>query len=217
MVYIGTSGFSYDDWKGPFYPEDTDKKDMLAHYCRQFGAVEINSTYYAIPSRSTFLSLARKTPAEFKFSVKAYKEMTHVEVHSPDVFQQFLDALAPLVDSGKLGCILAQFPWSFKRTAQNQERLEAFKDAMGNMPTVVEFRNSEWVVAETFDLLRELDLGFCCVDEPALRGLMPRVSAATSPVAYVRFHGRNAQNWWKHEEAWQRYDYLYTEQELAYT
>jgi len=215
MIYIGTSGFSYEDWKGHFYPEEIEKKDMLAFYSRQFSAVEINSTYYTIPGAVTFQGLARKTPEDFKFSVKAHKDMTHSETFSGSVFRDFTSAIKPLEDAGKLGCVLAQFPWSFKRTVQNEERLQDFRNEMAYLPVVIEFRNAEWVQQETFELLRDLDFGFCCVDEPALHGLMPRVAAATSSIGYVRFHGRNAKNWWKHEEAWQRYDYLYTEQELS--
>jgi len=79
---------------------------------------------------------------------------------------------------------------------------------------VVEFRNRGWAQQETLDMLTEHNLGYCCVDEPALRGLMPRLGVATSETGYVRFHGRNAEQWWEHEEAWQRYDYLYSEEEL---
>jgi len=215
MIYIGTSGFSYEDWKGFFYPESMDKKDMLAYYCRRFSCVEINSTYYAIPSPFTFAALARKTPADFKFSVKAHKDMTHGEEPVQETFQTFRRAVQPLVDQGKLGCVLAQYPWSLKNTPENRSRLRQLKDYISDIPVVVEFRNVEWVNDDTFALLRELNLGFCCVDEPALKGLMPRIAVATSPMGYVRFHGRNAKDWWKHEEAWQRYNYLYTEEELA--
>jgi len=79
----------------------------------------------------------------------------------------------------------------------------------------VEFRDSGWVTDETFEDLRRLKLGFCCVDEPRLKGLMPPVVKATGPVGYVRFHGRNAARWWEHENAWERYDYTYKEDELA--
>jgi uncharacterized protein YecE (DUF72 family) len=79
---------------------------------------------------------------------------------------------------------------------------------------VVEFRDSAWVSEETFSQLKALSLGFCCVDEPPLKGLMPPVSVSTGPVAYVRFHGRNSERWWKHDHAWERYDYSYQEPEL---
>jgi len=214
MIYIGTSGFSYDDWKGRFYPDDIDKKKMLDYYSRQFSCVEINSTYYAIPSPFTFVSMMRKSPPDFKFVVKAHKDMTHAGEAQPSAFEGFKASIQPVVEQGRLGCVLAQYPWSFKHTPENQDRLRQFKDMIRDIPTVIEFRNADWVNDETLHLLRELDLGFCSVDEPGLKGLMPRIAVATSEVGYVRFHGRNAKEWWQHEQAWQRYNYLYTPEEL---
>jgi uncharacterized protein YecE (DUF72 family) len=214
MIRIGTSGFSYDDWIGCFYPEHIGKSDMLAHYARQFDTVEINSSYYTIPGPRSFAGMARKTPDNFDFMVKAHKDMTHVESLERDVFDRFLESISPLREADKLGCVLAQFPWGFKCTRENSEMLRKFKDMIGAVPTVVEFRNADWVNDDTFGPLRELDLGFCSVDEPHLKGLMPPVVVATSDIGYVRFHGRNAAKWWSHEESYERYDYLYSEQEL---
>lgn len=214
MIYIGTSGFSYDDWRGHFYPADLPKREMLAYYSSRFNCVEINSTFYAIPSPRTFISLDRRTPNGFQFTVKAHKDMTHMDTANPAVFENFLRAIEPIIESGKLGCVLAQFPWSFRRCPENIGRLKAFKQAIGSLPVVVEFRNAEWVRKETFELLKELDMGFCSVDEPRLEGLLPPVAEATSAIGYVRFHGRNTAKWWKHEESHERYDYLYTEDEL---
>ncbi|MDH7600614.1 MAG: DUF72 domain-containing protein [Armatimonadota bacterium] len=214
MIYIGTSGFSYDDWKGHFYPADLPKKDMLAYYSSRFNCVEINSTFYVIPSPRTFVSLDRRTPRDFHFTVKAHKDMTHAEAVDRTIFENFLQAVQPVRESGKLGCVLAQFPWSFRRSVENIDKLKSFRDMLADVPVVVEFRNSEWIKEDTFDLLRELDLGFCAVDEPKLKGLLPPVAEATSAIGYVRFHGRNAARWWQHEESHERYDYLYTEDEL---
>jgi len=214
MIYIGTSGFSYDDWKGHFYPSSIQKRDMLPHYARSFDCVEINSTYYAIPGAATFSSLVQKTPDDFQFVVKAHKDMTHVDEPQAETFNAFLGAIQPLRESGKLGCVLAQFPWGFKANPAAAQRLRDLKDRMGDVPTVLEFRNSGWVNHAVFKLLGELDFGFCSVDEPDLKGLMPRVAAATSSIGYVRFHGRNSKKWWKHDQAYERYDYLYSEDEL---
>ncbi len=85
---------------------------------------------------------------------------------------------------------------------------------LAGVDLVVEFRNRAWICDATFRLLEELNVGYCCVDQPRLRGLIPPVACATSPVAYIRFHGRNADKWWEHEHAWQRYDYLYSREEL---
>jgi len=216
MIRIGTSGYSYDDWVGHFYPEGIKKGDMLRYYAGRFDTVEVNYSYYRMPEARTLAQMAAKTAASFEFVVKANSEMTHERKGDPRVFAQFAEALKPLIDQRKFGCILAQFPYSFGPSADAAEYLRFFRRQIPDLPIVVEFRNSHWVHQKTFELLEELNFGFCCVDEPNLRGLMPRVAVATSPeVGYVRFHGRNAEKWFEHEEAWQRYDYLYSEGELA--
>lgn len=215
MICIGTSGFSYEDWKGHFYPDGMSKANMLGYYAGHFNCVEVNSTYYTIPSIASFAGMDRKTPSGFTFVVKAHKSMTHERQTDTGAFEAFMGSIRPIRDSGKLGCILAQYPWSFRNTADNLDRLRDLRDRVGEVPAVVELRNSEWVTEETFAHLRKLGLGFCCVDEPDLKGLMPPVAAVTSSTGYVRFHGRNARKWWQHDQPHERYDYLYTEQELA--
>jgi uncharacterized protein YecE (DUF72 family) len=210
----GTSGFSYDDWRGYFYPEELPKGQMLAYYAGRFPTVEVNSSYYSLPHAATLEQMARKVPEGFSFVFKANKEMTHAPELDPAVFAQFRAALPPLLDRGALGCVLAQFPWSFRHGPPQCDTLRRFRELMGEIPTVVEFRNSGWARDEVYEFLREQRLGYCCVDEPRLKGLMPPVALATSPIGYVRFHGRNAAKWWQHEHAYERYDYLYTEEEL---
>jgi uncharacterized protein YecE (DUF72 family) len=215
MIHIGTSGYSYDDWVGPFYPEGLPRREWLAYYAREFTACEVNFTYYRLPSARTLAAMEAKTPPGFVFTVKASQELTHRQSDTEPAFAAFRQGLAPLVEAGKLGCVLAQFPYSFHTTAANRSYLQRFRDHMQGLPVVIEFRNRAWLSDETFDLLRGLGLGYCCVDEPRLPGLMPPLAVATSPIAYVRFHGRNAKKWWRHQEAWERYDYTYSEQELA--
>jgi len=214
MLYIGTSGFSYQDWIGPFYPENIKKGDMLHLYAQQFNTVEINSSYYRIPPAAVFYHLQRKVPDDFKFAVKANQEMTHVREINQPVFQEFKASLQPLLNSGKLGCILAQFPYSFHYNKNNQDYLRYLKDKMDDLPLIVEFRNVYWITEEVFDFLRKNEIGFCAVDQPPLKGLIPPLAETTSGLGYVRFHGRNKEKWWQHEHSYQRYDYLYSEQEL---
>lgn len=214
MIYVGTSGYSYDDWVGPVYPDDLPKRDWLSFYAREFQTCEVNYTYYRLPNARTLAAMAAKVPAGFIFTVKASQELTHGREDPEEAFRAFVAGIAPLVEEGKLGCILAQFPYSFHQTPENRDYLRQFRDRMEGLPTVIEFRNRAWLQPEVFDLMRELGLGFCCVDEPRLKGLMPPIAVATSPVAYVRFHGRNAKKWWHHENAWERYDYSYTVEEL---
>ena len=212
MIKIGTSGFSYPDWIGTVYPEGLPEHEHLGFYAREFSTVEINMTYYRVPTARTVDGWVRKTPDGFLFSVKAYQGLTH-EREQPD-FAAFVMAVQPLAEAGKLACVLAQFPYSFHPISGNRDYLKRLRAGFGDLPVVVEFRHAGWVNSATFELLRSLSLGFCSVDEPRLQGLMPPVATATGPVAYVRFHGRNAAKWYDHEQAWERYNYTYAPNEL---
>lgn len=219
MLHIGTSGFSYKDWKGIFYPEDIKAQDMLYYYSRYFSTVELDFTYYTMPSAKSIASMERKTPDGFLFAIKAHKSMTHEmdpEASSAlkESFDNFLKGILPITESGKLGCILLQFPWGFKHTEGNVRYVERLRELIPGLPLVVEFRNIDWIKDESFKLLRDNGLSFCAVDEPRLKGLVPPVVRITSPISYVRFHGRNAEKWWNHDEPWERYNYLYSDNEL---
>ena len=215
MVYFGTSGFSYDDWVGPFYPAGIPKREWLIYYAREFNTCEVNSTYYALPKLSTVKAMVEKTNEDFLFSIKANQEMTHRRENNAAVFEAFYQVLEPITSAGKLGCILAQFPYSFRPDRSNWDYLRLVRERLGELPVVVEFRNAQWLKGEVFDWLRHLNLGFCCVDEPQLPNLLPPLAEATSEIGYVRFHGRNSAKWWQHEHAYERYDYSYTPQELS--
>lgn len=214
MIYLGTAGFSYSDWVGSFYPAGMLRKDWLLYYAREFNACEINSTFYALPKPSNLEAMARKTGAGFLFAIKANQQMTHEQRGNEDVFKAFREVLTPLIEMGKLGCVLAQFPYSFRLSRQNRDYLEAFKERVGDLPVVIEFRNVGWLRKEVFDWLRRNELGFCCVDEPQLPNLLPPIAEVTSRIAYVRFHGRNKDKWWEHQYAYERYDYAYTAEEI---
>jgi uncharacterized protein YecE (DUF72 family) len=215
MIHLGTSGYSYADWVGPFYPEGTRSRDYLEYYARFFSAVEVDYTYYRMPSARTLAGMARKVGPGFKFAVKATSTITHERPATAATYAEFLRALEPLVAEDKLACILAQFPYSFHNTPENRAYLALLREGFGTASVVVEFRNAGWINDAVFALLRELNLGFCCVDQPRFSNLVPPVAVATADWAYVRFHGRNYAKWWQHEEAWQRYDYLYNREELA--
>ncbi len=214
MILIGTSGYSYKDWVGPFYPQGTKQGDYLAHYSGEFNAVEINFTYYRPPTARIFERMLESSRGEVKFAVKAHQEMTH-ERQCPDhLFDDFKSALKPLRQAGVFLCLLAQFPFSFKKSEAGLEHIERLRQRFAPLEIVVEFRNNSWIAEGTFDFLREKGLGYCCVDEPELKGLMPPEARATSRTAYVRFHGRNKDKWWEHKLPAERYDYLYEEKEL---
>ncbi|MGB9887822.1 MAG: DUF72 domain-containing protein [Moorellales bacterium] len=214
-IRIGTSGYSYKDWIGTFFPASCPSEAMLAYYAREFSFVEINFSYYRLPTARALGAMIRKVPAHFLFAVKAYRTLTHERGPSvPEDAKRFRQGLQPLLDHQSLGAVLLQFPYSFHCQPNNHSYLSYLRDLLGNLPLVVEFRNRRWAREETWEWLARLGMGYVCVDEPRLPGLIGRVVRCTSPIGYVRFHGRNADRWWEHEEAYQRYDYLYSEEEL---
>lgn len=215
MIYIGTSGYSYQDWIGPFYPEGTKAGDMLAHYAEQFNFTEINSTYYKIPNPFMFFNMQKKTGDDFVFTVKLHQSMTHGKNASKQDYKSFIEAVSVLEETKKLGCLMAQFPYSFYCNQENKDYILNVREQLMDFKLVVEFRNSKWINDDTFTFLKNSGIGYVCVDEPALVGLMDKSTIAAADTAYIRFHGRNSQKWWNHNEAYERYDYLYSENELT--
>ncbi|MCR4420205.1 MAG: DUF72 domain-containing protein [Clostridia bacterium] len=214
-IRVGTSGYSYRDWVGPFYPASLRPADMLAHYAREFNFVEVNFSYYRLPSARTLAGMLRKVPEGFLFTVKAYRGLTHER--GPAVAEEareFRTGLVPLLESGRLGAVLLQFPYSFHFQSENLSYLDRVRELLAGLPLVVEFRSREWSRNEVWQWLAQHNLGYVCVDGPRLRGLPGGVVQCTAPTAYVRFHGRNAGKWWDHEQAYERYDYLYSKEEL---
>jgi uncharacterized protein YecE (DUF72 family) len=216
-VRVGTCGYSYKDWIGPVYPNGTKPIEMLDLYARQFVTVEIDATYYRVPGAATFDSMARRTPDGFRFTAKLPSAGTHLpdpgtrRVH--DDVALFRKNIAPLVDAGKFACVLAQFPTSFRPNDATRSHLEMLREALGNLGLVVEFRHREWQTNETLELLRAIGVGLVNVDEPHFKTLPRESSDVTSSIAYVRFHGRNAANWWRGTNV-TRYDYSYGTEEL---
>jgi uncharacterized protein YecE (DUF72 family) len=195
-ILVGTSGYSFADWVGPFYPPGTRPGDYLEFYARHFPVVEVNSTYYRIPEPRVLAQMERKTPDGFRFVVKLNQAFTHEHSRDPETARRFLAVLTPLKEAGKYEGLLLQFPWGFRRTPENRMHLAALRELFVEEPMWVEFRHDSWLTEGLERSLREHRIGYCAVDEPALPGLLPPVTMATTPDAYVRFHGRNAANWW---------------------
>lgn len=215
MLYLGTSGYYYADWVGPFYPQGMTKHDYLPYYTGFFNSVEINYTHYGQPTQSTMQGMVDRTPEGFKFAVKSYKDMTIGRSQDPVVYREYRYGIEPLIKSGKLGCILLQFPNGFNLTKANVNHLAFIRQQWPDLPIAVEFRHASWVEdSRTFDFLREKELAYCCVDEPQINGLVPPVVELTALYGYVRFHGRNAEKWYKSDHAWERYNYRYSQAEM---
>lgn len=213
MVYIGTAGYSYKDWIGPFYPDNIKANAMLEYYSGHFDFVEINSTYYHMPAVRLFEGINRKTPANFMLAVKIYSGFTHERTHGFNEAKQFMYAVQPLVESKKLICLLAQFPYSFHYMRENIEYIKNLRHWFSDVEISVEFRNRNWINEETMEFLKSEGIGFVCVDEPNIRGLIGNVIAVTASISYLRMHGRNAEKWYSGQGA-ERYDYLYSINEL---
>lgn len=217
MIYVGTSGYSYKDWIGPFYPEGTKQSGMLEYYARYFRCVEINATYYSVMSEKSFAGMVERTPDGFRFSVKMPGAITHLPkgqaLRVPEQARQFRENVEPMRDAKKLSCILMQFPNSFRKGEAADEYLEHLREAFAGITLVAEFRNREWQTSETLELLDRLSISWCNVDEPQFKGLMRPGAEVTDGRGYVRFHGRNYRQWWKGDNE-TRYDYLYSAKEL---
>jgi uncharacterized protein YecE (DUF72 family) len=214
MICVGTSGFKFEDWKGAFYPPEIKEKDWLNYYGERFRCLEVNATYYRLLHPATFFHMANKVPDGFLFTVKAYRTLTH-EAGSDNQadFAAFMESLKPLVEAGKFGCVLAQFPTSFHNTPGSRHYLAELCERFSNYPLVVEFRNRQWAKEEVVEFLRRHQVGWCAVDEPQFRSLMPPMAIATAPIGYLRFHGRNYDKWWKGDGK-ERYNYHYSREEL---
>jgi uncharacterized protein YecE (DUF72 family) len=214
-IKIGTSGYDYLDWKEAFYPADVERARFLSYYCTRFSTVELNFSYYRMPTAQQLAGILSKSEGAVDFSIKAHESLTHKIVpatwkESAGAYRRSLD---PLLAAGKLSAVLCQFPFSFHYTPENRHYLDTLIRELHELPLVVEFRNAEWLNNRVFDALRERNTAYCSVDEPQLKGLPPSLDIVTGPLAYVRFHGRNAQNWWGSDAA-ARFDYLYNEDEL---
>lgn len=197
IFHIGTSGWSYPDWRGRFYPSDLAQKDWLEFYARQFRTVEINMSFYRFPKPETLKAWVDRTPPGFLFSLKANRRITHVkklkDVRS-DV--RYFGLLADSLGD-RLGCLLFQLPPSLSRdTVLLAEFLSILEPHRRN---VLEFRHESWFTDDVLELLRSRGAVFCAVSSTKV----PRLVAATSETAYVRFHGLRGEH-----------RYVYTDEEL---
>jgi uncharacterized protein YecE (DUF72 family) len=227
---IGTSGWHYPSgrgtWNGIFYPEPRDRGrgfDELAFYAERFNTVEINATFYGQPRASVTEKWVRRTPPGFDFAVKLFQKFTHPKlagdrtaVSATDV-DQFKSGIEPLARAERLGPLLAQFPASFKDSPESRAYLDWLLTTFADYEVAVELRHRSWSdhAPEIFDLLHAHGAAWTQIDEPKFRfsirqDLLPNVKS----FYYLRLHGRNADQWWEHEQAEDRYNYLYSEREL---
>lgn len=215
MLYTGTSGFSYDDWRGRWYPPSLARNRYFDYYAERFNAVEINSTFYHIYSPRMMESLVARAAGRVTFAVKMSELVTHHGMLERKIILSYLAGIEPAIREGVLGAILLQFPQRFHFTRDNLNYLNDILRELRGLPVVTEIRHQSWQCADAVRFFADNRLNLCLMDMPRLRGLPRQDFGLTGDIAYVRFHGRNAYQWWRGEYPGARYDYYYTDAELA--
>lgn len=216
-IRIGPAGWSYKDWEGVVYPPHGSKFDPLGYLARFFDTIEINSPFYRIPPPAHAKSWVKRVAAndDFRFTTKIFRGFTHESAaFSKADVKAFRNYLDPLMEADRLGAILIQFPWSFKNTPEARGKLVALFEAFAAYPKSLEVRHATFQEPELFDFLDEHDVGWVNVDQPLFHDSVKPADTVTGPVAYARLHGRNYEKWFAHGESWERYNYLYSAQEL---
>lgn len=220
-IRVGPAGWSYEDWKGIVYPAETERGEHPAALLAQwFDTIEINATFYRPPDARHAASWVRHVSdhSRFKFTAKLWDRFTHVREPEPskDDVWAVREGLAPLVEAGRFGALLIQFPWRFKRTRENRAWLARLLEWFDGFPLAVELRHDSWDRREVFAGFGARRVAFCNIDQPQLAGSIGPSAYVTAPLAYVRFHGRNEANWFREDAGRNaRYDYLYSPGELA--
>jgi uncharacterized protein YecE (DUF72 family) len=182
-IRIGTSGWHYNDWAGPFYPADLPKSKWLQYYAEHFDTVEINNTFYRQPKPQTFTNWHKQAPKNFLYTVKANRYITHIKrlKEAEEPLERFLEGASLLKKN--LGPILYQLPPSMHK---DLDRLRNFLKVLPKrLIAVFEFRHKSWFSQDCYELLKEFNTGFCIHDMPGME--VPRL--ITSNVIYIRFHG----------------------------
>ena len=219
-VRIGPAGWSYADWAGVVYPARRSANFHEASYlARYFDTIEINTSFYQPlrPEMSRrWIDLVSPNPT-FLFTAKLWQRFTHETGASAADEAAFRAGLEPLSDSGRLGALLMQFPFSFHNTAENRARLQGLIRQFEAYPLVVEVRHSTWNDRAFFHMLHERGVGFCNIDQPVIGRSMKPTERVTASVGFIRLHGRRYDTWFSDNPATppeERYNYLYSMQEL---
>ena len=208
----------YKDWEGIVYPPARRGFDRLGFVASLFDTNEINSTFYRIPPPSMVRDWARRVAhnPRFLFTAKLYRGFTHDRNATGEDEKAVRDAMDVLASAGRLGAILVQVPMSFHATKDNRTLLERIFTSFAAFPLAAEFRHFSWDTPEAIRFLEDRSVGFVNIDQPRLKGNLPATAHVTAPVAYYRFHGRNASKWFGPDTSnEERYNYLYGEKELA--
>ena len=211
---MGTGGYSNKDWLGLLYPPGTKPATFLNIYSQHFNAVELNSSFYAVPGIKAFQGMVEKSGARVRFAVKVHQSVTHSRDADDDTYARLTESVEPLREVGMLGPFLVQFPYSFHRTKENRIYLKDLVDRLAGERLAVEFRNQAWHVDDVLAAFEQLGLSYVSVDYPQVGGMPEPKLHLTSDTAYIRMHGRNETTWYGGKTAAERHDYAYDRAEL---
>jgi uncharacterized protein YecE (DUF72 family) len=216
MLLIGTSGYDYPEWKGVFYPPTLKRAEFLSFYSEVFNALELNFSFYTMPTAEQLKRMAERSGKRVKISIKANQQLTHyIELGAwREAAREFRSALQPLQEENLLSAVLFQFPQAFHRGEDNRRYLANLLEEFPDHPLIVEFRHSSWQVAQVYQSLEERGVTCCSCDMPEISKLPKFTPVLTGKNAYMRFHGRNAQKWYGTNSR-DRYEYNYSEEELS--
>lgn len=223
-LFIGTAGWSYPDWNNLVYPHRRPKNFAeLTFISELFNVVEINSTYYHPQSSGAAREWLKQTATNprFRFTAKLWQKFSLEKVRAGETGYSQADVeitkrgMRPLLEAGRLGALLVQFPQSFHYNEENRDRLLRLLEAFQEYPLVLEIRHDSWNQPQAQRLLNERGVGFANVDQPQIGHALGFTEMVSGRVAYFRFHGRNQAQWLnKDAGVEQRYDYLYNATEL---
>jgi len=217
-IRIGPAGWSYTDWEGTVYPPHGSRFDPLAYLAQFFDTIEINSPFYRIPPPTHAKSWVRRVASnrDFKFTTKIFRGFTHdakeLKAGDVDAFRAYLD---PLAAADRLGAVLLQYPWSFRNSEASRDKLASLFRDFDGFPLAVEVRHASFQEEEFIRFLDEHGVAWVNVDQPLFHDSVKPADTVTGQIGYVRLHGRNYEKWFAHAESWERYNYLYSKEELA--
>ncbi len=220
-IYLGTGGYTNEDWVGLLYPLEAKKDQWLSIYARHFNAVELNSSFYNIPGLKAFAGMLKRSEGRVHWAVKIHQSMTHERKAGDEDYRRLFESVAPLREAGVLGPFLAQFPQSFHRTPENRRYFAALAQRFADKTLApgglaVEFRHASWDNEEVREAFRKAGLTWVSTDYPPLPGLPKNQLHITSEIAYIRLSGRNKEKWYEGKDQAERHDYRYSEEELRF-
>jgi len=223
-LFVGTTGWSYPDWNNLVYPARRAKNfSESAFISKLFNVVEINSTYYHPQSSGASKEWMKQVASNprFRFTAKLWQKFVLEKAqdggtgYSQSDIEIAKRGMRPLLEAGRLGALLAQFPQSFHYNSGNRDRLSRLLEAFQEYPLVVEIRHDSWNDSEALQLLDQCGVGFANIDQPQIGHALGFTEVISGRAAYFRFHGRNQEQWLnKNAGVDQRYDYLYSMTEL---